>query len=1023
MRALTDFLIDRYRIVLIVVVALLAGGLYAYRITPASLTPDIRVPMVFVQTMWPGASVTSVEKEITLPIERELEKLKNLKTLSSFSGAGWSFVMVEFEAGKDTDVALRDVRDGVDEARDDLPPDALAPSVSELAFDEVPILILSLSGTNPSSLRESAERIQERLESIDGVAGAEIFGAPQRDLLIEPDPLLLRAKGLTLSTLSDLISGVGQDLPIGEVSPGGTETQITFRGRPETIEEIENLYLLGPGGGFRVGEIATVRVGARHTASISRQDGLPAVSLVITKGTGHNTILVTETVLGIVDEERASLPLGQSLALIGEQATTIKARLGGMLKNLGWGFLLVTIILFAFIGFRSALLISLGIPLSVGFALILMNAGSLTFNNVTLFGLILVLGMIVDDDIIVVENIYRHIENGLSPIKAARKGIHEVSVPILTAIGTTILAFFPLTRLSGIMGEFIKYIPFMVIFCLLGALIVGHFIAPPLARIWLKRRSRKHTEQASHWRDRHAALLRRWGMRPGWVLGGALTALGLSLFAISFLKFEFFPSVPDASFRIKIEAPVGTALERTNEIAYRVEEVLERHPEWIRFVTTNVGTSGASVSPNDVGGGGPFYARISGEFHESLWLESPRIQRELEEELASVPGARIQFEPINMGPPVGRDIVMQISGTEFSDLILVSEEVEHLMRGFPFLQNVDRSHASSNPEKRVVVDSHLAANHAVSSGGAAREMRGVFEGLVPFEITLEGESDEIDVVVRYPRNYATEIGDLSLVGFPSLGGGIVPFAAIAHLESHSSPQVLTRRNGTPNISVSADLRQGIEKEGKIVDLNGARAMLLDDLSRLNLPPGTSLSLEGENTERENSQSELSVAFLVALVMIFLLLVGVFNSFRQALVILSSVPFALIGVVIGLTIMEMAFGFLAMMAVVALTGIVVNDSIVLVDRVNALRKEGLPLLEAVAIGSSQRLRPIMMTSVTTIAAFIPMTLDQSQQGLMWAPLGVSIMFGLAFATGLILLVVPCIYILAERKKEAWRVSHE
>ena len=1013
MKALTDFLIERYRIVLIVVVAILAGGYASYRATPASLTPDIRVPILFVQTMWPGASVEAVEREVSLPIERELEHLDGLKNLSTYSGAGWSFLVAEFDAGTSTEKALRDVRDRVDEARNDLPPNAESPSVSELAFDKVPILILSLSGTSLGDLREVAERLQERIEALDGVAAARIFGAQKRAVLVEPDPVALRARGLTLSEFSDRIFAASVDLPVGEVSPGGALSQIAFRSRPETPEDLAALVLPGVGGEFLVGTVASVGIGIREVKSISRQDGRPAVSLVVTKATGMNTLRVTEAVLAAVEEERSSLRPGEEVAVVGEQASAIRDRLGGMLRNLGLGFLLVTIILFAFIGFRNALLISLGIPLSVGFAMILMHLGDLTLNNVTLFGLILVLGMIVDDDIIVVENIYRHLEAGESPRDAARKGIHQVSVPILAAIGTTILAFLPLTRLSGIMGEFIKYIPFVVIYCLLGALIVGHFIAPPLAQFWLKTQGRRHKERASLWRERHANLLRVWGRYPGRIVGTAVIALALAVFSIRFLKFEFLPQVPDEVFQIMIQAPVGTALARTDEIARRVEGVLSDHPEWISFSTANVGTSGTSVQPNDMGGGGPFYARVSGELHKGLWRDAPRIQAALETELAGIVGATITYQEITMGPPVGRDIVMRSSGGAFSDLVLYSAEVERVMRALPFLQGVNRSHSAANPEERVVLEGRRAARLGLSPLSAAREMRAAFEGLVPFEMTLPGGSEEMDVVVRYPRAAADEALDLSFLSFRASTGALVPFAAVSRLERKPSPSVLTRHNGRSSISVSANLRHGVEDDGREVDLNKARALLGQALGALDLPPGVRLELDGENKERENSQSELGSAFLIALVLIFLLLVGVFNTFRQAFVVLSAVPFALIGVVLGLSLTGMPFGFLAMMAVVALTGIVVNDSIVLVDRVNALRRKGHSLLEAVAIGASQRLRPIMMTSITTIVAFIPMTLDGSQQGALWAPLGVSIMFGLAFATILILVVVPCLYLLAER----------
>lgn len=1027
MKALTDFLIERHRLVLIIVGGVMFGGYAAYQATPAAATPDIVVPIVMVQTPWPGASVETVEDQITIPIERELENLEGLDEIRSYSWAGFSFVVLEFAAGTDLDEALRETRDGVDEARNELPPDAESPAVEEVAFADVPIVILSLSGDlSDSVLRQEADALASELDSVPGVASVDVFGAPERAILIEPDPAALRTFGLTLTELANQIRATDVDLPIGEVSPGGAEVQMSFRGRSQSAEEIADLTISGANGRrVRLWELADVRLAPKKVETMSRHNGQPSVSLVVQKSTGENTITVGEAVVERMERMRPRLDSDLEIEVVGEQMSQVEESLGGMVVNFRNGFILVILVLLFFMGFRNSLLIALGIPLSVGFAMIMMRVMGFSFNNVTLFGLILVLGMIVDDDIIVVENIYRHQENGEAPDRAARRGIHEVSVPITAAIGTTIAAFTPLMFLSGVMGQFMKYIPFMVIFCLAGAWIVGHFILPSLSRLFLRVRRQASVKRAHFWRDRHAALLRKWGKRPGIVLLVAILFFGGAVTIIGTLRNEFFPDVSQPQFVLDIWTPTGTALEETDAVARQAEAILEEHSDWIDFYQTNVGSTGASTLGVFGGGGGPTYARIQGEFHAPLRRQVPELQDQLLEKMREIPGASFEFVALSEGPPSGTAIILRAYGDDHDALRDYTGRLESLMRGLPYLTEVGWGYTPSNPEAQVHLLEDRAGAMGVSSMGVAAEARAAFDGMVSHEVNLPGEKDEVEVVVRFPRGVRGELRDLSLLSVRSNTGALVPFDAVAEIRFERAPQGLTRFGARPSISVSANVARG-----SAMSIPAARDQLVLDMEAIPQPTGVELDWGGENEERETGQTEMLVAFMVALGLIFLIMVGVFDSFRQAMVVMSAVPFAIVGVVIGLAIFDQAFGFMALMAIVALSGIVVNDSIVLVDRVNQLRAEGHDLLESVAQGASQRLRPILMTSVTTISAFLPLAvsptnlwrrltgqevLDMGSQIEFWGPLSISIMFGLAFATVLILLVVPCVYLLAERGK--------
>ncbi|MCH7493569.1 efflux RND transporter permease subunit [bacterium] len=1050
MRALTDFLIARHRLVLLAVVGILALGYVSYRDTPAASTPDIVIPVIMVQTPWPGAAVGTVEDQVTIPIERELEDLDRLERIRSYSWTGFSFVILEFEAGVDLDKAMREVRDGVDEARGELPPDVETPRIADIAFEDFPILILSLTGDQSAvSLRRTAEGLQSELESLPGVTTVSLFGAPEQAVIVEPDLAALRAVGLTLSELSGQIREANLDLPIGSVSPGGSEVQLSYRGKPSSVQEIADLEIRGARGRFRLHEVAAVWLGPKEISTYSRQDGLDSVSLVVRKTTGENTIRVGEAVIarverycgaaaaaGLAEGTLSCLSPGGSyqVTMVGDQMTGIRDRLGGMVKNFGQGFLLVVIVLVFFMGLRNSLLIALGIPLSVGFAMILMRAFGFSFNNVTLFGIILVLGMIVDDDIIVVENIYRHQENGESPEQASRKGIHEVSVPITAAIFTTIAAFTPLMFLSDTMGQFMKYIPYMVIFSLVGAFLVGHFILPSLSRLWLRVRREASVKRATLWRDRHAALLRRWGRRPGLVVLAAVLVFAGSLSLFGRLPSEFFPDVPNVLFVLNIRAPTGTAVEATDKIARRAEEIFIAHSDTIAFFTTSVGSAGENVLGATIsGGGGSAFARIQGEFRREFRRQSPALSDGLLEELRQIPGATFDFEQITDGPPGGNAIILRAFGDDYGTLRDYTGEIDAMMRNLPYLSEVNWGYAPANPEAQVTLRAGRAAALGVSPQAVALEARAAFDGSLAHEITLPGEREEVDVVVRSPLGASGEIGNLSLLSVRSRSGALVPFDAVARLSRQQAPSSLTRYDGKPSLSVSA-----MVKRGSGMDADEALAALRTEVAKHPLPQGVEISWGGENEQRSTGQEEMLVAFMVALGLVFLIMVSVFDSFRQAMVVMSAVPFAVIGVAVGLTVTGNAMGFMALMAIVALSGIVVNDSIVLIHRVNNLRGQGHSLLEAVAQGASQRLRPILMTSVTTIVAFLPLAvspiniwravtgqplLDMGSQTEFWGPLSISIMFGLAFATVLILLVVPCLYLLVESPKERAKKAAE
>ena len=1017
MRFLTDYLLERPRLVYLLVIGLLFGGYKAYNTIPTASTPDITVPYVIVSIPWPGSSSSSVEKTLTNPLETKIDDLKRLKSMRSYSVPGFSFLILEFDAGYDIDKAISEVQNKVDESRSLLPSGIETPEISEIAFEELPIVILTVFGDMDSeTLKKEALLAAEEIKKLDGLASVELFGAKENTIQIEPNPSRLRQKGLTLNELSNSIQQLLFDMPIGSLDTGSQELQISYRGKSETVQEIGNLVIPDSyGNSFLLSEIAGIKIAPKKITTYSRHNGQNSINIVIKKTTGENTVKVGESVFSLVDEINEKNP-NIKIDIASEQVSAVRDELiGVMVSNLTNGFWIVIIVLILFVGIKNSLLVSLGIPLALGFALIIANVLDFSLNNVTVFGIIIVLGMLVDDDIIVVENIFRHVENGTEPRKAAKKGIHQVSMPITAAILTTIAAFGPLMFLSGTMGEFMKYVPAMVIFTLAGALITGHFILPSMCAILLKQEKKKNIFTGidfTKYAEKHKKIILQITKTPYKTLVSFILVFAATMSLVPKLleNSEFFPKVSVKEFIIDIEAPWGTSVGITDSIAKKVEKVLDSTPE-VDFYTTSVGDSGENIYGTIGGGGGPHFARITGSFFEKHRKEAVELhQPKLQKIFNDIPGAKIQFVEITEGPPTGNDIVVRALGNNYEDLIEYTAQLEASMVANPLLIEIDRSHQPGNPELKIQILEDKAAKLGISAFAIANESKNAFDGSLVMKLPIENQDEDADVIVRYPQEFRKKISDLSLVSVRNNVGFLVPIDLVSKTIRQVTPVLFSHWNGKKSISISANVKPGGPPSQIILK------EIQERIEKEQTPSGITIEYGGENEEAMTGQAEMGTAFLVALGLIALLLVAVFNSFRQSMVVLTGIPFSLIGVIIALVISGEPFGFLALMGIVALTGIIVNDSIVLIDRINQLRAKGTELMEAVALGTGQRLRPILMTSVTTIGALVPMSLDTTGQGEWFKALGVSIMGGLAIGTILIIYLIPCLYVIAEQKRK-------
>ncbi len=1057
---LADYSIDRpVFIIVLLILALIAGG-YAYTKIPVEAVPEVVIPIVLVMTPWPGVGPEEIEEEVTKPLETAFSQMDELDCLESYSYEGMSFIVIQFIAGGDLDKSLDEVQEKVNKTRSELPDDTEDPVVHDLNFGDMPILELGLAGNlPPQELRQLAEDFADEIEAIDDVGRVLMAGEATEEVRIAVDPYRLSALGLSFDDITRVLQSENLNVPAGNLSPGEGRWLVRATGEFTDIETISNLPLRATASGvLRLRDVAEVTLNPEERESYSRLDGREAIGLFIQKKSGTNTIRLAEQVFDVIDEwEPVFEEKDVEVVIVSDMAEFISDRFAMMNLSARYGILLVVLIVWFFIGFRNSIIVALAIPCTLTMSFGLMYILGVTLSDTSTFAIILVLGMLVDEDIVVVENTYRHLQYGETRIEAARKGIHEVGTPIFAAVLTTLAAFLPILIMSGIMGEFMKYIPMTVAFVLICAFILAHTVLPVLTSIFLRikksdlvggssdgadvREDDMPVDGESNNKVTAHYLFLPWLLRPyerllKWSLGSsklgrrnvsnhhflagiAWTLLFLAVFGITQLDQELFPDVAIARFNISMRTPEGTDIDETDRNACIMENWVQESPDVKHYLLT-VGRSGSSGPFSFITSVDPTLADFSIELNERSDEKNndlvDRVIDEFRERSRDLAGVDIEFSRIQAGPPVGAPIMVRVMGDRMEilhgyalqiedELESINDELESSGRGRPITQ-IRNDYPDAIPELRVTVDRERAARLGLSTAQVAMALRTALAGTESTEYTIEEEDRTVDLVVRLPEEQRLTFDDIRALSFRSpVTGALVPFSAVAEIETGKGYSTLQRR----------DQRRVVEVR---MELGGISPYEVDSMLRLRLEeisedflPGYTWEIGGEQEMTSESFSELFLALIISVLLIYVILVWVFNSPIQPLTIMVSIPFAIIGIVLGLILTAQPFGLLPFMALVALSGIVVNDSIVLITYINQLRASGKEKKAAIVQACITRLRPIIMTSVTTSLGILPLTLGwgaPSNEAGAWFPFGVSMIFGLMTATVLILIIIPTVY---------------
>jgi multidrug efflux pump len=1114
---LTTMALKNKNTVYLLTVVLLFFGVYSYRSLPKELFPEIVWPQIMVQTVYFGNSPEDIENIITRPLEKEIENVRGLKEITSISAQDASMIFVEFNTDVDLEDALRRVKDAVDNAEDEIPTgdDISGPLVFDIDFSEFAILNINLSGDySVEELKGYAEYLQDEIESIGEVSKVLIEGVNEREVKINVDLVKLEAYELSFFDITQAVAGENVSISGGDILLGKTRRSIRTVGEFEEVKELENIIIKKDEDKIvYLKDVAEVIDGYEEPTTYARLDKESVVSVQVVKKGGENLLTTTANVFEVLDkaEEDQMLPPSLNISITNDQSEMVKMQLSNLENSMILGVIFVILVLFFFLGTRNALFVGLAIPMSMFISFVIIGAIDFRINMIVLFALILALGMLVDNAIVVVENIYRFVHNGYEPWEAAKQAVGEIAIPIIASTATTLAAFVPLAFWHGIMGEFMKYLPITLIIVLSSSLFVALVIIPVVSATFIKVK-KNNNGNGSNGRNKRIALMFAGGLiavgvlfllAGGKIFGNLLIIFGLigimhqlflrraeswfqdiflvllekvysralrfalrgknlllffggtiALLVITIMLFFgrmpdviLFPDADPNYINIVCELPIGTDITGTNDFIKDFEDDAinffkpyknDKGEPIVESVLTTVGKG----DPMDFSAGTkPNQSIITVSFIDYEFrgtTSTSDMMRDFSEFVKSrYPGVEIEVSKDEGGPPTGKPVNLEIIGNDFDQLVYLADTIKTYieLEDIAGIEGLKMNISTQNPELLIHIDRDKAQRFGLNTQQIAFTLRQALYGEQASEFK-EGE-DEYPIMVRLADQYRYDLPALLNMKMVVYGDGpptYIPLSSVADFEYSTSFSSVRRKDLDRVITLYSNVIEGY-------NANTINQQLMSLMEDFEMPAGYTYEFTGEQQEQEESSEFLGRAMMIALAAILVILVTQFNSVVRPLIILSSIIFSTIGVFGGLWTFNMDFVIIMTgIGIISLAGIVVNNAIVLIDYIELLkarkRKElGLPegaflpidvATECIIDGGKTRLRPVLLTAITTILGLIPMAigLNIDFEGLlrdydpniyfggdmaaMWTPMSWTVIFGLTFSTFLTLVIVPVMY---------------
>ena len=1007
---------------------LLLAGIATGLTMKLEIFPEVSLDRISITTVYTGASPAEVEEAVVRRIEEKIAGLAGIKRIDSTAREGFGSVVVEVMKGWDLKKLLDEVKAEVDRITT-LPEEAEKPIVREITRQSQVINLAVYGDVPETTIKYLAEKIKDDLTNLPGITQAELSAVRTSEIHIEISEETLRRFGLTLGHVAETVTRGSLDLPAGSVKTDGGEILVRTKGRRYFAADFGDIAVITRTDGSRVtlGQLADISDGFQDLDLTARFQGKPAAIINVFRVADQNALKVADAVKAYINELRASLPHGVDVSYFGDRSKILRSRIELLLRNMALGLLLVSILLGLVMNIRLAFWVTLGIPISFAAGMIVLPQIDVSINMISLFAFIMVLGIVVDDAIIVGENIYRRQEQGLPPLKAAVEGTLEVGRPVIFSVLTTMVAFWPLLLAGGTMGKFMRNIPIVVILVLAGSLVEALFILPA----HLAYSKAAISLAAGTMREKAPARALKWIIKKPYArlvdfcvrwryatvaLGIAILLLTVGVWQAGWIKYTFFPKVEGDVLECLITMPAGTPVQRTRQVVAHLEktalEVLDKAGRgWPAdappLLEHSISMVGAQFGRHGRSG-------ESGEHLAQVWIQlldgeernisSMKLNNLWRQRAGSIPDAEsVTFK--SSLHSAGNPVEVHLSLDDHKLLLAAAEDLKTELKQYPGVFDIDDSFLPGKKEMQLKLKP-AASSLGLNLTDLARQVRHAFYGAEA--LRFQRDKDEVKVLVRYPENQRKSLRNVEEMRIRTPDGFEVPFSQVAAVKMEQGYAAIERAQRRRVIKVTADVDETVANAQEIrTDLV---KRYLPQLK--NMYPGLRHTIEGAGKRQRESLTDVFRGFIIALFLIYALLAVPFKSFSQPLVVMAAIPFGVVGAVLGHLIMGFNLSIVSLFGIVGLSGVVVNDSLVLIDRTNRLRQEGATARDAITRAGGQRFRAIILTSLTTFAGLSPMMLEQSLQSRFLIPMAVSLGYGVLFATVITLILIPCGYMILD-----------
>ena len=1002
---------------ILIFVAMIVIGLYSLVNLPIDLYPEIELPFVTVLTTYPGASASDIESNVTRPLEDALNSVSNLKELTSKSSDGTSVIFLNFEYGSNLDEAMNDIRSNLNFVTRVLPEDCEDPTIIKFNSSMMPIIFYAVTAKESYAGLEKIldEKIVNPLNRIEGVGNVALAGVPGRRIYIDVDPRKMEAYNLTIEQIGNIVRAENMNMPAGYLEMGQTDYPLRIQGEFPESEVVKNIVVSNyNGNSVYLKDIAQVRDTIRESKLNTKINGIRGMGLYVQKQSGGNTVKVTREIEKTLRQLKKSLPPDVKIEKLFASATFITDSINNLSETLMYAAIFVILVVLFFLGrWRATFIIILTIPISLIVAFIYLFVSNASINIISLTSLSIAIGMVVDDAIVVLENITKHIERGSRPREAAIYATNEVWLAVIVTTLTVVAVFFPLTFVKGLTGVLFRQLGMSVTITIVTSVFAAITLTPTLSALILKyypiRKDapfwtydgsiRKGIDAFEGFYERTL----RWALRHKTVvtiLATLVFVLSMSLFAV--ISTEFFPEADESTIYATVELQTGTRVDNTIMTSNMLDSLIHsKYPE-VSLISTSAGVDdqGGWASIFSTGGTHVIQYTLSlvplRERKKTVW----DIAEEMRKDLARFPEI-VDYKVSttnNMGSFGGNTVDVEVYGYDISATNVVANELSEKIKKIPGTKDVSISRDKSKPELQIIFDQNKMSANGLNTAMVAAAVKNRVEGLVATRLRQFG--DEYDVVVRFAKNARSTLTDIENIGISNPRGKIIRLGEIARIKEYWSPPSIERKRKERIVRVSFT-----PYKRSLTDIQLDVQKVIDNASK---PSGVMVQISGAIKEQMDAFMDIALLILVSLILVYLVMASQFESLKMPFIIMFSIPFAFSGVAIALLITHTTLSVISGIGAVLLIGIVVKNAIVLVDFINLMRDRGYEMYEAIARSGRSRLRPVLMTSGTTILGMLPLAMSTGSGSELWSPMGVAVIGGLIFSTFVTLVLVPVVY---------------